>query len=79
MASSPDVSLRVLVVDWSFAPLPIGGLVAGLVLYVGGVRRLRRRGRDWPAGRTASFVAGSAVVAVALLSGIGSYDESRFV
>jgi cytochrome c oxidase assembly factor CtaG len=79
VVSNPDVTLRALLLDWSFDPLPIVGLVVGLVLYVGGVRRLARGGRRWPPARTASFVAGSVVVAVALLSGLASYDESRFV
>lgn len=77
--ASPDVSLRVLLLNWSFDPLPIIGLVAGVVVYIGGVRRLRRRGRAWPAARIASFAGASAVVAIALLSGVASYDESRFV
>lgn len=78
-AASPDIALRVLLLHWSFDPAPIAGLAVGLFLYVGGVRRLRRRGRTWPPARTASFVGGSAVVAIALLSGVASYDESRFV
>ncbi|MDQ6927987.1 MAG: cytochrome c oxidase assembly protein [Actinomycetota bacterium] len=77
--TSPDISLRVLLLHWSFDPLPVAGLVAGLVLYLGGVRRLARRGRRWPPARTVSFCAGSTVVTVALLSGVASYDESRFV
>jgi cytochrome c oxidase assembly factor CtaG len=79
LVASPDVSLRVLLLDWSFDPLPIVGLATGLVLYVSGVRRLRRRGRRWSPARTASFIAGAFVVGVALLSGLASYDESRFV
>ncbi|HUQ63083.1 MAG TPA: cytochrome c oxidase assembly protein [Acidimicrobiales bacterium] len=78
-ASDPDVTLRGLLLDWSFDPLPIIGLVVGLVLYVGGVRRLAHRGRRWPPARTVSFVSGTVVVALALLSGLASYDESRFV
>lgn len=78
-AGSPDVSLRTLLLDWSFDPLPIAALAVGLVLYLGGVRRLRARGRRWPPARTVSFVAASAVVVVALLSGLASYDQSRFV
>jgi cytochrome c oxidase assembly factor CtaG len=77
--ASPDVSARVLLLHWSFDPLPIAALAIGLVLYVGGVRRLHRRGRAWSPARTTSFVGASGVVAIALLSGVASYDESRFV
>lgn len=76
--AASDVSLRVLLFDWSFDPLVVAGLTSGLVLYAGGVRRLRRRDRRWPPSRTVSFVAGCSVVAVALLSGLAAYDQSRF-
>jgi cytochrome c oxidase assembly factor CtaG len=37
-------------------------------IYVAGLRRIRRRGGDWPAGRTAAFVAGVVCAAVATSS-----------
>jgi putative membrane protein len=55
-----------------------GGLllaVAGAaVAYASGVRRLRQRGRRWPAARTAAFAAG--LVAVALAGAGATGDES---
>jgi len=53
-------------------------LAAGAYLW--GVRRVARRhpARPWPAWRTATFLAGLAVVALALQSGIGSYDDTLF-
>jgi len=46
--------------------------------YAVGVRRLRDVGRHWPRARTVSFMAGCSVVAVALESGLASYDERYF-
>jgi putative copper resistance protein D len=77
-AAATDVTARGLVLDWSLDPLPAIALVVAVVLYAGGVRRLGRRHRPWPRARTASFVAGCAVVAVALLSGVAAYDQSHF-
>jgi putative copper resistance protein D len=47
-------------------------------LYAVGVRRLAVRGDRWSAGRTVSFGAGLAVVAVATLSGLAAYDDDLF-
>ncbi len=53
-------------------------LVAGAaVAYAAGVRRLRRRGRRWPAGRSAAFAAGLVAVAVAGTGATGD-DTSSF-
>jgi cytochrome c oxidase assembly factor CtaG len=41
--------------------------------YLLAVRRLHRSGRSWPAGRTASWLAGCAVLLVATSSGVGTY------
>lgn len=48
------------------------------VLYAAGVRRLRRRGDHWPAGRTVSWLGGCFVVLVATSSGIGRYSPAMF-
>ncbi len=51
-------------------------LVAG-ALYLYGVFRLRRRGDDWPAGRTLAFVAGGlGSIAAVTVSGIETYDTT---
>ncbi len=51
-------------------------LVAG-ALYLYGVFRLRRRGDDWPVGRTAAFVAGGlGSIAAVTVSGIETYDTT---
>jgi len=46
--------------------------------YFAGVRRLARRGRRWPPGRTTAFVAGAAVLLVATETGIARYDTVLF-
>ena len=49
------------------AVLPLVGILLVGALYGVGVARLRRRGDDWPAGRTTAFLAGGlGIVAVAL-------------
>ncbi|SHN42283.1 cytochrome c oxidase assembly protein [Cryptosporangium aurantiacum] len=52
-------------------------VVAGLYLY--GVHKLRARGDRWPIGRTLAFVPGGlGVIALATLSGVGTYDDTLF-
>ncbi|GGK99788.1 cytochrome c oxidase assembly protein [Mangrovihabitans endophyticus] len=66
--------------DWSWRPLVLVPLVAAAVLYLWGVLRVRREhpARPWPLGRSAAFLGGLAVLAVALLSAIGRYDTVLF-
>jgi putative copper resistance protein D len=55
--------------------------VAAVVLagvYVFGAVRLRRRGDDWPVGRTVSWVAGCAALLAATGSGVRSYGSAMF-
>ncbi|HSV65089.1 MAG TPA: cytochrome c oxidase assembly protein [Mycobacteriales bacterium] len=53
-------------------------LLAGAA-YLAGVRRLRLRGDTWSRGRTASFVGGGlGTVAVATMTGLGTYDDTLF-
>ncbi|EXG80866.1 cytochrome c oxidase assembly protein [Cryptosporangium arvum] len=54
-------------------------LVAAAGLYLYGVHKLRARGDRWPIGRTLAFVPGGlGIVAVATLSGLGTYDDTLF-
>ncbi|MDZ7733609.1 MAG: cytochrome c oxidase assembly protein [Acidimicrobiia bacterium] len=71
----PPLTLERVLLDWSLEPVAavIGILAAGL--YLAGVRRLRRRGRCWPATRTASFLAGVGTILFASMSGIAAYEE----
>ena len=70
------VGLTALTVD----PLAAVACLLGLGAYGAGVRRLTRRSpsRRWPRGRTAAFVAGVTVVAVATMSPLAAYDTVRF-
>jgi putative copper resistance protein D len=67
-------------VDPVVAPDPVAALggVAATAAYLGGVRRLTRRGRPWRRGRTAAFLAGVAVIAVATQSGLAAHDTTSF-
>lgn len=47
--------------------------LAMVMLYLGGVLRLRRRGDHWPVGRTLAWLAGSGVMAAVTLSGVMTY------
>lgn len=53
-------------------------LAAVVGLYAVGARRLRRKGRPWSSRTTAFFVAGIALVFVALGSGVARYDDVSF-
>lgn len=65
---------------WSFSPAVSAATGALAVAYLFGVVKVRRRERGgrWPVWRTACFLAGLAVVAVATQSAIGSYDDVLF-
>jgi cytochrome c oxidase assembly factor CtaG len=63
---------------WTVDPAIVLLLVLLGGLYAVGVRRLRRRGDHWPVGRTAGWFGGLAVVAMATMSGLGTYDDTLF-
>ncbi len=49
------------------------GCVAAVLLYAGGVHRLRSRGVHWPVGRTIAWMAGVGILAFTQLSGLMTY------
>jgi cytochrome c oxidase assembly factor CtaG/putative copper export protein len=71
-------SLARLVLDWRVEVLfsALSAVLAGC--YVAGVWRLRRSGRRWPAGRTASWLAGCLLLLFATSSGLGRYAPAMF-
>jgi putative membrane protein len=78
------VSLRAIALDWSadgtFGAAFLVALVLVGVVYVQAAargQRLDRRGRRWPRGRTACFLAGLAVLVLDLYSGIGTEADTR--
>lgn len=59
--------------------LVLGSLaVLAAVLYLLGVRRLRRAGARWPARHTAAWLAGCVALPVATCSGLGNYGPAVF-
>ncbi|WP_300013573.1 cytochrome c oxidase assembly protein [Pseudonocardia sp.] len=71
-------TLARLLFDWRFDLLLGSAAIALAVLYLVGVRRLRRRGDGWPVGRTLAWLAGCATLLVATSSGIGRYGPAMF-
>ncbi len=69
-----------LLLGWTFPPLPTLGIVAALAWWRWATGRVRavHPTNPVPRRRTASFVAGMAALAVALLSGIERYDTTLF-
>lgn len=49
------------------------GCLAAVLLYLGGLHRLRRRGDRWPPGRTVAWLTGVGLVAFVQLSGLMTY------
>ncbi|MQA08829.1 MAG: copper resistance protein CopD [Pseudonocardiaceae bacterium] len=67
-----------LLFDWRFDLIYGTAAIALAVLYLLGVRRLRRRGDVWPVGRTVAWLAGCATVLLSTSSGIGRYAPAMF-
>ena len=67
-----------LLVDWRFDWLLGTAAIVAAVVYVIGVRRLRRQGVRWPPGRTTAWLVGCAMVLVATSSGLGRYAVAQF-
>jgi putative copper resistance protein D len=75
--SAPPTVLRLLV-DWRFDLIYGTASIAAAVLYLLGLRRLRRRGDSWPVGRTIAWLGGCGCVLLATSSGIGRYAPAMF-
>ena len=77
----PPFDWREFALHWRADPLAVALITVAGTAYLGGVRRLARRSprpHSWPATRTAAFMAGLAVVAVATMSGLARYDTVLF-
>jgi putative copper resistance protein D len=75
----PDFGPLTVVTGARFQLLPTLALALTAGLYLYGVSRLHGRGDRWPVLRTVSFlVGGLGTVAVALLSGVATYDTTLF-
>jgi cytochrome c oxidase assembly factor CtaG len=76
----PPFGWQAVLTQWQPAPAVTAGVAAAALAYLWGVVRVARRhpAGAWPAWRTAMFLAGLAVLVLALQSGIGSYDDVLF-
>ena len=76
----PPFGWSAVLTQWQSAPVVTACVAVIAALYVWGVVRVARQhpARPWPRWRTALFLAGLAVVVIALQSGIGTYDDVLF-
>ncbi|MEU7857047.1 cytochrome c oxidase assembly protein [Nonomuraea sp. NPDC049141] len=72
----PPFSIGNLVTEVRLDPLILLLLALPAIGYLIGLRRLARDGVPWSPGRTAAWLAGLAVLAFALLSGVGGYARA---
>ncbi|TRW88482.1 copper resistance protein CopD [Mycolicibacterium sp. 018/SC-01/001] len=76
LAGPPTVA-RVLF-DWRFDLVFGTAALVFAAIYLMGVRRLRRRGDAWPAGRVVAWLLGCLLLLVTTSSGIGRYMPAMF-
>jgi cytochrome c oxidase assembly factor CtaG len=76
----PPFGIGAALTQWQSAPVVTALVVVAAGLYLWGVYRVAKRhpSRPWPRLRTAMFLAGLAVIVLALQSGIGTYDDILF-
>ncbi|HEX7662615.1 MAG TPA: cytochrome c oxidase assembly protein [Pseudonocardiaceae bacterium] len=75
--AGPPTLVRLLL-DWRVEVFMTALAVTLAGLYLVGVWAARRNGLRWPVRRTASWLAGCAVLVIATSSGIGRYAEAMF-
>jgi cytochrome c oxidase assembly factor CtaG/putative copper export protein len=75
--AGPPTPARVLF-DWRFDLIFGTAAIVFAALYLAGVRRLRRRGDEWPPGRTVAWLLGCATLLLASSSGLGRYMPAMF-
>ncbi|MBB2991753.1 putative copper resistance protein D [Mycolicibacterium iranicum] len=75
--AGPPTAARLLF-DWRFDLVFGTAAIVLALVYLAGVRRLRRRGDAWPAGRVAAWLLGCVVLLLATSSGIGRYMPAMF-
>ncbi|HEX9498454.1 MAG TPA: cytochrome c oxidase assembly protein, partial [Mycobacterium sp.] len=75
--AGPPTVARVLF-DWRFDLIFGIAAIVMAVLYLLGVRRLRRRGDAWPMGRTLGWMCGCAALLFTTSSGLGRYMPAMF-
>ena len=78
LAALPPLSPSTVITQAAVDPVAALLTVTAALLYVGGVRRLARRGRHWSSMRSLSFGIGIAMLLVATQSGVAAYDTVLF-
>ena len=76
LAGSPTLA-RILL-DWRFDLLFGSAAIIFAAVYLAGVVRLRRRGDDWPVGRTIAWLLGCGLLLFTTSSGLGRYMPAMF-
>ncbi|MGZ4520415.1 MAG: cytochrome c oxidase assembly protein [Mycobacteriaceae bacterium] len=71
-------TLSRLIFDWRFDLVFGTAAIVLAVVYVLGVRRLRKRGDVWPVGRTLAWLLGCGVLLFDSSSGVGRYSTAMF-
>ncbi|TYQ09565.1 UNVERIFIED_ORG: putative copper resistance protein D [Gordonia westfalica J30] len=64
--------------DWRFDLIFGLAAIVLAVVYIRGVVRLKRRGDDWPIGRTFAWLLGCVLLLLATSSGLGRYAPAMF-
>ena len=77
-ALPPPIGPWTLLTRWSLSPLPVVGCIAAVTWYLSNARRVAAAGHAVPARRTIAFVAGVAIVLLALASPIDRYADVSF-
>ncbi|RDH80138.1 copper resistance protein CopD [Mycolicibacterium moriokaense] len=67
-----------LLFDWRFDLIFGTAAIVLALLYLAGVRRLRRRGDAWPTGRIVAWVLGCSALLFTTSSGVGRYVPAMF-
>ncbi|ORA63543.1 copper resistance protein CopD [Mycobacteroides franklinii] len=67
-----------LMFDWRFDLIFGTAALVFAVAYLVGVRRLKKRGDEWPVGRTIAWLSGCAFLLIATSSGVGRYMPAMF-
>jgi putative copper resistance protein D len=75
--AGPPTAARLLF-DWRFDLIFGTAALVFAAVYVGAVLRLRRRGDNWPVGRTVAWLLGCLTLLLATSSGLGRYMPAMF-
>ena len=74
----PELTVARVFTSWRIDAPVLAVVLLAAVLYLAGVRRMRRTGSGWGAGRTAAFCGGLGVIVIATMSFLGVYQWVLF-